>query len=377
MGCNACGFNEDEAQLHFPFPKGEDVNNKASQHKDSNDFLIKFEQNLHHFGEYIDQEELKNYIPEKIKNYMKKNPFQFKSDEIGETYETKPIIFKNGNIYHGNWNKNYKMEGKGKYYLKEENVFAEGNWVDGELKYARVFLPNGDIYEGELRDSMFNGHGKLISNNSNDIYEGNFVNGEKTGDGKITFSDGTIYEGELENGEFKGNGKMTWKNGYEYQGEFNGRFLNGKGTLTCPNKDVYNGDFENSYFHGKGKYTFYKTGNEYDGDFQYGVRKGGKGNYSVPNKYKYKGNWDNDLPCGIGRLMNWDESSVLKCTWRFGKIAEEPVYESGSEEDFNSIDKNIEPEMIDVNIRQLPHIDMTENESTQYKIETCPSFLEE
>jgi hypothetical protein len=26
---------------------------------------------------------------------MKKNPFQF-SDEIGETYETNPIIFKNG-----------------------------------------------------------------------------------------------------------------------------------------------------------------------------------------------------------------------------------------------------------------------------------------
>ena len=364
MGCNACGFNEDEdkKQIDFPFPV--------------NEFMSKFDQNLHYFGKYIDPEELKKIIPEEFNNYMKENPFKIKKEETGETFETKPIIFKNGNVYHGNWNTDYKMEGKGKYYLKEENVFAEGNWVNGELKYARVFLPNGDIYEGELRDSMFNGHGKLISHNSNDIYEGNFVNGEKTGKGKITFSDGTIYEGELENGEFKGNGKMTWTNGYKYDGEFNGHFLNGKGTLTCPNKDVYNGDFENSYFHGKGKYTFYKTGNEYDGDFQYGVRKG-KGNYSVPNKYKYKGNWDNDLPCGIGRLMNWDESSVLKCTWRFGKIAEEPVYESGSEEDFNSIDKNIEPEMIDVNIRQLPHIDMTENESTQYKIETCPSFLEE
>ena len=363
MGCNACGFNENEAQIRFPSPPN---------------FIQNFDKNLKYFGEYISQDELKKIIPEKITKYIENNPFQIKTDEtgeLGETYETKPIIFKNGNIYHGNWNKNYKMEGKGKYYLKEENVFAEGNWVDGELKFARVFLPNGDIYEGELKDSMFNGKGKLISYN-NDIYEGDFVNGEKTGKGKIAFSDGTKYEGNLENGEFKGNGKMTWTNGFEYNGEFNGHFLNGKGILKGPNKDVYDGDFENSYFHGKGKYTFGKTGNEYNGDFQYGVRKG-KGTYSAPNNYKYKGNWDNDLPCGIGRLMNWDETAVLKSTWRFGKIAEVPIYEKGNEYDFNLIDKNIEPEQIDLNIRQLPHIDMAENESTQYKIETCPSFLEE
>ena len=70
------------------------------------------------------------------------------------------------------------------------------------------------------------------------------------------------------------------------------------------------------------------------------------------------------MPCGIGKLMNWDETSVLKCTWRFGKIEEEPLYESGNEKDFNSIDKNINPEKIYVNNRQLPHIDMIEKEST-------------
>ncbi len=375
MGCNACGFKEEESQFNIPFNKEKKGNNKIAQPKDFNDFISEFDKNINYFGEYIDQEELKKIIPENFINYMKENPLEIKMDKEEETYETKPIIFKNGNIYHGNWNRNFKMEGKGIYYLKEENVFAEGNWVDGELKYARVFLPNGDIYEGELKDSMFNGQGKLISNN-NDLYEGNFVNGEKTGKGKITFSDGTVYEGEFENGEFKGYGKMTWTNGFEYEGEFNGPFLSGKGTLTCPNKDVYSGEFENSYFHGNGKYTFNKTGNIYEGDFQYGVRKG-KGTYSVQNKYKYKGNWDNDLPCGVGRLFIWDETSVLKCTWRFGKIVEEPVYESGYEEDFSSIDKNIDPEMIEINIKQLPHINTTENESTQYKIDTCPSFLDE
>ena len=52
------------------------------------------------------------------------------------------------------------MEGLGKYYLKEDKVLAEGIWENGDLKYARVFLPNGDIYEGEMKNSKFNGKGK-------------------------------------------------------------------------------------------------------------------------------------------------------------------------------------------------------------------------
>ena len=63
------------------------------------------------------------------------------------------------------------MDGPGKYYLKQEKVLAEGNWDNGELKYGRVFLPNGDIYEGEIKDSQFNGKGKLITKKG-DIYEG-------------------------------------------------------------------------------------------------------------------------------------------------------------------------------------------------------------
>ena len=45
------------------------------------------------------------------------------------------------------------MEGLGKYYLKEDNVLAEGLWSNGDLKYIRVLIPNWDIYEGEMKNS--------------------------------------------------------------------------------------------------------------------------------------------------------------------------------------------------------------------------------
>ena len=45
------------------------------------------------------------------------------------------------------------MEGFWKYYLKEDNVLAEGLWSNWDLKYIRVLIPNWDIYEGEMKDS--------------------------------------------------------------------------------------------------------------------------------------------------------------------------------------------------------------------------------
>ena len=94
------------------------------------------------------------------------------------------------------------MDGPDIYYLRDDKILAEGNWDNGECKFAIVFQLNGDIYEGELKDSKFNGKGKLISPN-NEVYEGDFVDREKTGYGKIRFADHTVYEGKIEKGNLK------------------------------------------------------------------------------------------------------------------------------------------------------------------------------
>ena len=222
MGCEACRQKEPEANL--PLLKNPELNPE-----DREQFLKSFDNYLENFGKYFDSD-FNSLLSENILNYIKANPLQLKPEffENVEGFDIDPVEFKNGNVYQGGWNRNGKMEGKGKYY-----IFVEGIWKEGALIYARIFLTNEDsfdIYEGEIQDSNFNGKGKLIMANGQE-YEGDFVGGEKTGKGKIIFEDGAEYEGQIEKGELKGEGKMIWKNGYEYEGNFEGNKLEGHGIL--------------------------------------------------------------------------------------------------------------------------------------------------
>ena len=382
MGCQACRQSEPEA--NFPLinleVKSNDRQNETSSEKKHNydNFTLLFEDKLQNFGKYFEQE-FNTLITPEILAYMTENPFSLNPEqyEISEVYEMKPIEFNNGNVYKGGWNENLKMEGQGKYYLKEDGVLAEGLWKEGNLVYARVFIgkeDSFDIYEGEMKNSSFYGKGKLILSNGV-IYEGDFIDGEKTGNGKIIFEDKTVYEGGVEKGDLNGKGKMIWTNGYEYEGDFEFNKLCGNGILKSPNGEIYEGEFKNNLFNGYGKYTF-KNGNTYEGQFLYGVKKG-KGVYKCLNKFEYDGDWDNDLPCGVGKLSDWNKTGVIKSTWRYGNIMEEPVYEQGTSENFEDIDLNIVPDQITLNIKDLSNLDYTDMQSTQFKLGTHVSFLDE
>jgi hypothetical protein len=62
------------------------------------------------------------------------------------------------------------------------------------------------MYKGEWLNDLYHGKG-IESWNYNTIqYEGDFVNGKKTGNGKFEFS-GNVYEGDFQDGQFHGNGK--------------------------------------------------------------------------------------------------------------------------------------------------------------------------
>ena len=57
--------------------------------------------------------------------------------------------------------------------------------------------------------TLLNGFHTQIYNNG-DKYEGNFVNGVRSGQGTYTWANGTVYTGEFMNGEPSGNGKYTY-----------------------------------------------------------------------------------------------------------------------------------------------------------------------
>ena len=347
MGCKACvKLFHDQEQINFANQNNQ--NNLSKQ--ELKELLNKFLESSGY--EKIYEEEFLSNIPDDYINYSNEQPFILPQElkEKENLIEMEPIKFKNGNIYKGKWNSENQMEGQGKYLIKADNVYTEGYWENGELKYGRIFLPEKNIYEGFINDSKYNGNGKLI------------------------FPDAT-YEGIFSKSEFK-KGKMTWNNGYEYDGEFNGFCLHGKGKLTGPDNEIYEGDFNNNLFHGKGKYIYKNNEYEYDGEFQYGIKKG-KGKYTAMYDYTYDGNWDNDLPFGNGKYSNWDNSCILKCTFRAGKIAEEPIFEAGSKENINVDEFEIKPKEMKLNTKNLTHINFIEDEKTQFVLGSVLSFLNE
>ena len=60
------------------------------------------------------------------------------------------------------------------------------------------------------------------------VYEGDFVDGKRTGKGKYTYTSGSVYEGDFVDGNFTGKGKYTYANGDVYEGDFvDGNFTKG------------------------------------------------------------------------------------------------------------------------------------------------------
>ncbi len=86
-------------------------------------------------------------------------------------------------------------------------------------------------------------HGKGVYKSANgNVYEGDFVNNEKSGQGKMHYKGVGIYIGQWTANKKQGNGKFTWDNGNEYSGAFSNDKANGKGVFKYKSSgDVYDG----------------------------------------------------------------------------------------------------------------------------------------
>ena len=171
------------------------------------------------------------------------------------------LIDSNGVLFIGLFLKN-ELNGKGIRYIKEKNLLYNGDFVNG------------------LRD------GNGIEESDSAKYEGQFYKDKKCGKGKIVFNSGDTYEGGFENNKFNGEGHYIWKkNGHEYIGEYlNGQF-NGKGIYKWNENEYYRGDYKMGVKEGNGEVK-YANGKKYSCPFVNGKPNGigiyedGKGNKS-------------------------------------------------------------------------------------------------
>ena len=341
-------------------------------------FKKSFDEKLPLIGKYISLLEFETLIPNESRKYMAQNILdisKYLTPEI-KTYEIKPVEFFGGNVYKGNWNEKGEMQGYGQYYLKDDKVLAEGVWEQGCLIFARVFLPNGDLYEGGFQNSIFNGYGKLVTNNG-EIYEGNFVKGEKTGLCTYLFPDGTIFNGNILNGLFNGEGSIKWNNGIKYEGNFINSTLGGFGVISNLEGDKYEGFFEKNLMNGKGKY-YYDNRDIYEGNYEEGKRSG-KGIYIRNDGLIYDGEWSDDLMNGFSKIKY--KTYCFKCIYRNGEITEiENLNQQNNcpEDNYNNIYNLIvefKPQDSGFYNTLLSHLDYENNIISQYGPEILPSFM--
>ena len=366
----SCNF-----EIHFhPENEGNKLS-ESSKNKGDNDFFSitslktcekdkekdiknKLNEKIPELGKIMHIKDYENTVNQNVRSYIKKNKLNYKNylQEDLITYKSFPIKFKNNNIYYGNWNENNEMEGYGIYYLNEQNVVTEGVWIKGNIRFGRIFFQNGDIYEGEMQNSVPHGKGKILFFNK-ESYNGDFIMGEMTGKCTYIFSDKTIYIGEIKKGLFNGNGKMKWNNGIEYLGNFVDSSFTGKGKIFNIQGEEYEGNFDKNEFHGEGIYIF-NNGDKYEGNFEYGIKKG-KGKYKKNDNIIFEGIWNDDLPNGNGII--YYEDNELKGFWRNGNIIGNPEIIKGNLKNFNNLDLNISCCKGNINPNSLPHISINDN----------------
>lgn len=187
----------------------------------------------------------------------------------------------------------------------------KGNIVpfDYSGKGKKVILnEDGSIHgysEGVFRNGELTGFVKIMNVDTNDWYEGNLVNGEASGKGKM-YVDNNMYEGDFENGQMHGKGKMTWQNGDVYEGDWILDHRTGKGSITWPSGHYYKGDFRNDKRTGQGEYRW-PNGVTYVGEWVDDKREGqGTMKYTDGT---YVGSWKNDKRNGYGSFKAIDGSS--------------------------------------------------------------------
>ena len=120
--------------------------------------------------------------------------------EPENTYFVGTILLKDGTVnmeFDGYFRKSSDIcEGETKMMLPDGTVLYEGAVTTGfePHGFAKRFVKEQTIYEGEVQHSEYHGSGTLIWENG-DVYEGRFEHGVRT-QGKMKYAnDGAIYDG--------------------------------------------------------------------------------------------------------------------------------------------------------------------------------------
>ena len=184
--------------------------------------------------------------------------------------------------------------------IYEGDVSSQGRRTgNGKMSYK-----DGSEYIGQWNDNLKNGHG-IMKYANGDVYEGEWKNDKRVGYGVLKNSWGDIREGEWKDDEI-GYGILRQSNGDVLEGDVGyGVMDHGHYIYRYANGDIYDGEFEMGSYHGHGKMQ-YANGDVYDGEWKEGW-KDGHGIMKYANGDVFDGEWENDSWLhGIMKYVNGD-----------------------------------------------------------------------
>jgi hypothetical protein len=235
------------------------------------------------------------------------------------------MIRKNGEKYVGEW-LNGLYHGHGVLTYAEDDKFEresyDGEWKEGLYSgNGKMIWKYGVKYVGELKDGLYHGHGiiKYPENYIWDSFDGEWKEGKKSGNGTLTWKNGENYVGEWLNDLKHGHGVIKYPendilNRTSFDGEWKEGNKSGNGTFTWKNGENYVGEWLNDLKHGLGflKYPENDTWNRtsFDGEWKEN-QQSGSGTMIRKNGEKYVGEWLNGLNHGHG-VRTFAEDSIAK-----------------------------------------------------------------
>lgn len=220
----------------------------------------------------------------------------------GKIHGEGAIRWENGSSYEGGF-ENGLAHGMGRYVYADGSIYV-GQFSKGMLAGFGILTDATDgIYEGEFKADRITGSGHWITSTFD--YQGELKESKFNGEGKAIYPEGSSYLGGFILGEFHGSGVYTTPSGDTYSGQFlNGQFT-GQGFYNSAAKDVqYTGGFKEWLYDGSGTYTLV-SGDTYIGSFIEGSFTG-EGQVFNQNSSHYTGQFDNWDYHGQGKYINSD-----------------------------------------------------------------------
>ena len=213
--------------------------------------------------------------------------------------------FNNGSVYKGNF-KNGLYEGESTFY------YADGGVKVANFKEGKEISVISNIYANEIKVGCVsgdcqNGIGKYILNNGE--YEGSFLYGKQSGQGKFTCPNGDRYEGQYSDGNKNGYGILSQANGKKYEGNYKNGQKSGIGTFYDLDGNKYIGNWTEGQKNGMGEF-YYSDGSYYVGEFVNG-RRTGNGKLVFTNGQIQEGLFENDIYKGVSTSNTVTQNTIV------------------------------------------------------------------